>query len=1340
METAVNTYGGLNRDYAYDSIPSTYYIDALDVRITASEGASNAAITNIKGNTLSFSIPQLGVGLSEIIGATAIRNTIVLFITDNSNKNGWIYTIVYNEATQSISVPLTLVYYNPDLNFSKQNPIEAVGRFESAKTQRIYWSDYNEPLRSLNIVDPGVLTTSLDLLSTIPGIKYTQPLLKSISTVGSLLVGKYQFAYRLITFDGKQTLISPPSNMIHVTKSSESTYSSDQYIGLFKGENSGKSLLIEIDISNYHSFEKIELISIFHEDYKGTPSIKSIDTKTITTGSTLQFTYTGNETTTYPITTIEFALKSYPFSTCKTLTQVDNSLLIANLKSKTFSIKDRAIELGETFDASTYRYKNVAGTITQSTDVFNTEYNKDAHWDKDWHYLSQYKYKSDGLRLGGQGPNISYTFHLETTSVSGLTAGYANIGITPDPTHNLNDGYTYSNNTYPSPSSPFLSGLLTGYKRGETYRFGIIFYTTKGETSFVEYIGDIKFPDISDQDSVVNNSGTNYFITSTASGGVLQAHNLGIKFSIDFSSCPTLLSEIDSYQIVRVDRQSADKRRICSGTFNIFTKSPINTNAGAGYDLRISGSDQVLHLTIETAGYYNYLKSQLASSGTPDVIGDYINYQSPELSYDFDDCRNRISTNDCYLLMTGGYKTKTFNITVIDTGSAEKLGHVIDNRSTWYDVVPVDKVTTTATYPTIGQYRGIEYVKKLNSKTYVSMGYNTTPTDIVTPSIGSYYVRNFYAKAKPSDATTHLNRPNGEGYLSKGPSGLLSKMTKVTSDPLSGNALTTYSSYDYFDTTLSNVELIGSTDGKIILDILLPKVDAYGGNSQNALENNTFIPASPVIKKTNTSPIVFGGDIYMNAYTHQLACTLNDSYYFEGASTADRIYYSNNSHTHVYVTESCINIDLDYGCTLKRGVTFTANGVNSERYRQETGNTSTNYGRSDSMYAYNSVYSEIPTDLSFFVKPLSIDFSNVNDIRSMLSNVKINDEKLDSWTVFATNNYWDVDDYGPINKILKWKAQTYFFQDKAVGVYAINVRTMLSTADGVPTQLGSGQGFERHQYLTTEDGSIHQWGVKATDTSIYYFSAITKKLMSVAEGNLPISEVKGFHSLLSSFDGPLLLRKENLGDNPILGKGITIAKDNLNDEILFTFKGCYANNSTKAITLVYDEVAQEFSSIYSATPGLYIENRNMLLSANPFSPKDVYAHNKGNYGTFYGNIQEAYVKVVVNENADLNKVIRFIEFNSIVKDSTSTIDRNSTITAFEISTENQSTGKILFSADRFKHKFNKWRLKIPRDQNSVSQHGRLRNTYFIVTLYFDNSANKQLILNRLLTHYDAQMF
>ncbi len=100
MEGHVNTYGGLNKDTAYDTIKPNMYIDALDVRITTTTGESQGAFTNIKGNVLSFVIPirntevpsgndfggWLVSGNAEVIGYTSIKNKIIFFIENNTNK------------------------------------------------------------------------------------------------------------------------------------------------------------------------------------------------------------------------------------------------------------------------------------------------------------------------------------------------------------------------------------------------------------------------------------------------------------------------------------------------------------------------------------------------------------------------------------------------------------------------------------------------------------------------------------------------------------------------------------------------------------------------------------------------------------------------------------------------------------------------------------------------------------------------------------------------------------------------------------------------------------------------------------------------------------------------------------------------------------------------------------------------------------------------------------------------------------------------------------------------------------------------------------------------------
>jgi hypothetical protein len=165
--------------------------------------------------------------------------------------------------------------------------------------------------------------------------------------------------------------------------------------------------------------------------------------------------------------------------------------------------------------------------------------------------------------------------------------------------------------------------------------------------------------------------------------------------------------------------------------------------------------------------------------------------------------------------------------------------------------------------------------------------------------------------------------------------------------------------------------------------------------------------------------------------------------------------------------------------------------------------------------------------------------------------------------------------------------------------------------------------------------------------------------------------------------------------------------------------------------------------MYSATPQIWIDNGDILMTPGPINSGgdlNVYTHNIGNWGEFYGDIKEASITLVINPNADINKVLRTLEYNSIVRDNNKIVDRAATITAFRIQNQTQDTGIIPFSSGRIKRKFDKWRVKIPRDITTTSQKGRLRSSYFVITLYFDNTSNKELIMNKLMSYYDVQMF
>ena len=128
----------MNKDTAYDSLAATFYIDALDVRITTTTGDSLGGFTNIKGNEFAVELETSGTfGTTPwtalnpaIIGYATIRTKIILFVADDDGDKGWIYNLEYDPATKAITT-FAVIYYNAALNFKKTWPIEALGRFES---------------------------------------------------------------------------------------------------------------------------------------------------------------------------------------------------------------------------------------------------------------------------------------------------------------------------------------------------------------------------------------------------------------------------------------------------------------------------------------------------------------------------------------------------------------------------------------------------------------------------------------------------------------------------------------------------------------------------------------------------------------------------------------------------------------------------------------------------------------------------------------------------------------------------------------------------------------------------------------------------------------------------------------------------------------------------------------------------------------------------------------------------------------------------------------------------------------------------------------------------------
>lgn len=517
----------------------------------------------INVNNISSRIRTNKISSHVILGWGYYNDNLVLISCSSSSTNinpnnteGFIWDCNYNNATGDIvSTQLDGDYLNPNttlkyagkLNLSRQYAINKhlKCRYESTEVTRLVWTDWYNNLRTCNLQDPQIWSTPEELFSYIPLHLPQKPIISRLIQGGTLPTGKYQYFYQLYSNQGAKSTYSPLSSLYALFPGELNTI---KVTGAVPGIISQKS--IEIQLTNLDTnYDNIRIGYIVYQipDF---PEAFFFDEREIPDDGKITLVHNGNEND-IPVDSTEIANLNRPPEVFKTLDVVRNRLFAANAITKYFD---------PVFDARAYRFKNdplysaqpvaelynnddalyfssvkldgdsSTGNITNVTiegnspsgSIYNqllqipdnfdliNPYNNENNdpllnplSNGDWINASQYKYKADGVTYGGQGPNISYEFIVETRlpKLAGLRVNNPYIAPALDAStffiSPFNDTYTYygsGNSALDSMKNPYIESIFTGYSRGEVYRFGIVFYDIYGYPSYVNWIGDIKFP------------------------------------------------------------------------------------------------------------------------------------------------------------------------------------------------------------------------------------------------------------------------------------------------------------------------------------------------------------------------------------------------------------------------------------------------------------------------------------------------------------------------------------------------------------------------------------------------------------------------------------------------------------------------------------------------------------------------------------------------------------------------------------------------------------------------------------------------------------------------------
>ena len=1262
VSTAINanlTLQGLGITSAYSLVHTTIWSPSgLNVNVV---GIPAGASTN---NAYILSQSNL-----QPIGWTTLRDDII-FLTTNSTAitpNGtvgqiWKYT--YNPGT---NIGLLTLLYNNIVDFSTYFPIAQtaiVGRYENYLTKKIYWTDFNSQLRNFNTADPQGFALDPADLSRKPDTLISRPILQSIGdSGGNLIGGNYQAVYRLKLVGGSVTRFFELSNPVSILSTASSVGQSLLFIGDPTGTVTSKTITWQINPVDT-KYDRIEIAIVKRLTTGASFAIEIIREDPIPTSGVYNFTYTGHELT-IPIDLNTLVAIPGEFTHCKTISSKDNLLLVGNVRSDNFDVD---------FDARAYRFNQTPTPSAPYAKVEDSQGLSIQIFPGNWGVVptehdainpnqttqnnASYRFQADGITLGGEGPNIKYTFKKKpivtdqnlalggfglsneftvAASPLGFQARYVNAGGPNE----IVDGITYPNNGfYDSFVSPY-KAAIKGYQHDETYRFGIVFYSASGTPSFVKWIGDIKMPIVYE-----NGIGSaNYSITDIQTWGTFHQQVGNIlypEFTVNIPS--NIKSQISGYSIVRVRRTNLDKTVLAAGT---------------------------LHPTeFDSAGNTFYAATPGdVSPNASEVWG----FKSPEFSFG----------------TFGGFQT---------LDSVKVMG------------VLANSFTRTSTAPAVPDEFKFH-------KNYTMFGVSTPEQILANAKVLQRYGQDTVT----STNAAILNRTNPVYSVVSVGEHILILDWQTTGTPI----LPTLFSNKYYALYKRNL-------GTPITS------SQYGGSSYTQRSSNLYEdcgqyqPVPYLSTQTTFVTDVFGGDIYTTVWDTQ---RIIKAWIVSGVTHQQSV-------TYWFPTQSTINTEWRWGTTVNT-LGLSDNGTGADL--------------GEDCY-YNPAY-EIENDVKPFI-PKPVPFKTVNEFDSRIwaSQIKINGETQDSWLMFGSNDYWDVESiYGPISSIFIYNNQLMFLQDKAFGIEPVNQRVVIQDNAASTLQLGTGDKLTKHTYLTTKAGSKHQNGVVISNNYIYFFDTYSKRIYRFGQGLEQQSELEGISSYLeNNLKGTILTTDNPVYKDPLLGgsrSGVLMGVDKRFNEVIFTFYDADSlnpNGPEKSFTIVYNELLKVYQGFTSFKPSMYIYDQFNLFSPNTTNPSDLWIHNQSNYGSFYGIVYPSTISLIINPSPEYNKVFDNISFYSEIKDNN--IDQQlETFSSVRFSTDFQNSDLIALDpilTKNIKRKERTWNTKVARnvvDQTQVNMDifnpinllpnqlfkNRLRDKAMTVDLTYSNLKGYKLIFHYL---------
>ena len=1264
------------------------------------------------------------------IGSGTYQNYLILITAslNNPSSNGQIWKIELDISTKKVITSsgfldfgdfLTYedhLIYTEKLNLSIEHYItKVICNPEISDITRIYFNDTFNPIRSINIEVPFPMNTPLNFTTGNSLVILKEIVIESVIAGGFIPVGSsVQYYYRLRSIEGgNSTTYSLGSNMFKLVGDlptdilANDTYKGAAFLDAqnVNDKDLFKSIRVTIsDLDTNYTF--LELIYVLYEQ-KSIPNVYKVAEIPIPSNGTISYLHNGDPDDFIALDPTVLNSVNLTINKANDIAVKDQRLIAAGVNTqrgelefdtRAYRFNNQGISILNSLDSpsilinrnnySTLQaFHNYLATIPEDFDCVNP-YNDETN-PTNWLNNHQYKFQSNGSAMGGEGINISYRFVTHTliaeenVTLDRTSSPFVSSGrFTDGSTINLGNERIYDvSNEYKDFRSPKIDSILKGYAREEIYRIGFQANDLNGNPYYVSWIGDIKMPYEFDSDNLITTNGAGIglnsqisgkFLVGELNGGTNEAYiySLGLEFEI--RNLDKIRDKVSTYSFVMVKRDAANKTKLGHGLISPMLTKQVNNVL----------FEPVARKTNTVEHGHSYSKEHYLPGVEEYSHLFYFPYFNTFRSHD------EMLYDEVFKHLPGDYI----------------------NQSSFYNAVESTLVAA--------QSSPNQYARKMMG--YEFMGtYNNTRREVLD------------SKWKETDMELKVQDFN---TLSN-----FEFLNNLDINPIQNSSLNLLLLYNngtinrrYVHSKNRIVLLSGpisygnnnspSLNNLIMLCSYKRKLNnQYGGQQYFNRQDNIYQSISPnIILGDNNSnkDVVYGGDVCVSYYP------IRRQFLAQPDQTSNNItwgsvYWRTNFVTYIF-SESALN-------------PYYAHGLNwllDEFTPDQAATADQGLGYSPlSDFLYNKVYNQINDIKVSSAKPLLTNDNNSLPAGIFVSNKKLNGDRSDSWLVFPVDQFKEVENiYGKITTLLNFKDKLVFIQERAIGIQTIQERAMtFNNENGEQLVLGNGEIVGEHGYISTISGTIHNSSALISEFGLYYYDANLNKIRVLnMENNLPLSDAKGIYSYLNDNFARSNLRKI---DKILEGTGVITNIDYEHKRIFFTFKDFILDNRTNE-TIVYNENLQSFEMNPPYKPHIYISNFKDLLSENPLNRSEVYIHGEGDYNTYYDGIKfPLTLKIVINQPAGYEKVINNILWKSEAFDINGDYLNNVSINEIRVYNNYQDTG---FQTD-VKKVLRQFSHKVRMNQLSVNKTDRIRNSWCVIELVFNNTNSSRLILHDIIT-------